>query len=78
MGLGLGDLMRMKGAWESFSGNHPKFPEFIDAVGRYGVQEGTVIELKVAEPDGKVFETNIRVKQSDMELLSLIRELGRS
>lgn len=71
-------LLKIKGAWDKFIQNHPKFPLFINAVQSSGIEEGTVIDINVTTPEGKTFSTNIKVSQSDKELLADLAELTRS
>lgn len=68
-------MMKMKGAWDKFTGNHPKFMPFMQAVGREAIGEGTIIEVKVVSPEGKEFNTNMKLTASDMELLSQIKNM---
>lgn len=63
-------VMKMKGAWDTFTRNHPKLVPFMQAVGREAVGDGTIIEVKVKSPDGKEYNTNMRLTQSDMELFA--------
>lgn len=76
--MNLDGIMKFKSAWESFTRNHPKFVMFIQAMGREGIAEGTVIEVKVQTPDGKVTESNLRVNAEDIELFNMLKEtVGR-
>ena len=68
-------LFKMKGLWEGFVKNHPRFPQFISAVQSNGVNEGSVIEITVTAPDGKNLSTNVKVSQSDKEMLEELTEL---
>ena len=70
-------LMKIKGAWDKFSGNHPKFPAFVQAVSANGIQENDIIEIRVSKPDGRTFATNIRVSESDLELFDELKELSK-
>lgn len=65
-------LMKMRSMWNTFKQNHPKFPYFLQAAARDGLQEGNIIEISIKTTDGKVLASNIRLTASDMEL---IREL---
>ncbi len=67
------DLLKVKEAWHVFSANHPKFRPFIHAVAETGVPEGTVIEISFTPPDGKKLETNLKVQESDLELLRIFK-----
>ena len=70
----MGDMMRALAAWETFKKNHPKFPEFMKALNRAGVREGTVIDVSVTTPEGKKIETNLKVQETDLEFLKYLRE----
>lgn len=71
----LGSLMKIKGAWDTFTRNHPKFMPFMQAVGREAIGDGTIIEVKVISPEGKEFNTNMKLTQSDLDLFAQIRKM---
>lgn len=58
----------------SLTPSHPKFGAFLNAAFAGGIQEGTIIEMKVTKPDGTEMTTNLKVKQSDLELLQQLQE----
>ena len=60
-----------------FTENHPRFVAFLNAVFSKGIEEGTVIELRVTGPGQETMMTNIKVQQSDLELLKELKELMR-
>lgn len=66
-------IMKIKGAWDAFTKNHPKFMPFMQAVGRDAIGDGTIIEVKVVSPDGKEYNTNMKLTQSDLDLFAQIR-----
>ena len=68
-------IMQVMAAWNTFKGNHPKFPAFLDALKRQGIKEDTIIEISIIDPNGTKIETNIKVKQSDLELFTSLREM---
>lgn len=68
-----GSIMKIKGAWDKFTQNHPKFAPFMQAVGREAVMDGTIIEVKVTSPAGKEYNTNMKITQSDLELFAQLR-----
>lgn len=70
-------LMKIKGAWEKFQKNHPKFMPFINAISQNGITEGTIMELTVTTPEGKTLSTNIKVQASDLELLEQIKAMAK-
>lgn len=75
MALGLGDVMKLKGAWEEFTRNHPKFPAFLNAAKAKGITEGTIIGIKIVSPDGEAIETNIKVQPDDMRLFETVSKM---
>lgn len=60
-------IFKTKKSWETFCGNHPKFPAFLQAAQSAGLQEGTVIEISMITPEGKQIATNVRLTASDIE-----------
>ena len=78
MALGnIGDIMKIKQAWDTFTNNHPKFPAFLQAVKRRGIEEGSVVEVIITDPKGEKLETSIRVKQSDLDLVDTLKNMSR-
>lgn len=68
-------MMKLMGAKNKFTENHPKFVAFLSAVLGRGIEEGTVIELTVTRPGEEPVTTNIKVLQSDLELMKQLKEL---
>ncbi len=66
------NLMKYRQMLETFRENHPKLPLFLKAASQR-ICEGSVVEIKLKDPDGQEIVTNFLVNQQDMEL---IRELG--
>lgn len=71
--MDFGSIMKIKGAWDTFTKNHPKFMPFMQAVGREAIAEGTIIEVKVTSPAGKEYNTNMKITQSDLELFAQLK-----
>lgn len=71
--MDFGSIMKIKGAWETFTRNHPKFMPFMQAVGREAIADGTIIEVKVTSPAGKEYNTNMKITQSDLELFAQLK-----
>ncbi len=69
-------LLKAKKSWETFCGNHPRFPAFMQAVQSAGIQEGTIIEVSVTTPAGKTMTTNVRLTASDMQAFNDLKGLG--
>lgn len=68
-------LFKMKGMWDKFTANHPKFPMFLRAVQQKGIQEGTILAMSVTTPSGEKIETNIKLTASDMALFEELKQL---
>ncbi len=61
----------MKDRLDLFTQSHPKFVAFLQNIGSQGLQEGTIVELKVISPDGKEKITNIRLNRDDIETIEM-------
>ena len=70
-------IMKIMNAKNKFTSNHPKFEAFIKAVFAQGIEEGTIIELTVQKPVNEPITTNLKVQQSDLELLQELKELAQ-
>lgn len=68
-------IMKIMSAKNTFTANHPKFAAFLGAVFKSGIEEGTVIEITVQKPGQEPLTSNIKVQQSDLELLREVSEL---
>lgn len=71
-------LFKIKNAWDKFSQNHPKFPKFLNAVSKNAMEEGTVIEINVTTPAGNTLSSNIKLKESDIELFHELADLSNN
>ncbi len=76
MGINPAAIFKIKGAWEKFSANHPKFPLFLNAAAKSGIKEGYILELKVTSDTGETICTNVKLTEADMELIQTLKELG--
>ena len=74
--MNIGAAMKLKGAWDTFTGNHPKFPAFLNAAQNMNIGEDTIIGINIESPDGRRIETNIKLTASDMELVKILKELN--
>lgn len=68
-------LFKIKQAIGRFQGTHPKFVSFLRDVFGAGIPEGSVIEISVTKPGMDKVTTNIKVQQSDLELLDGLKDL---
>ena len=69
-------MIQFKNAWDKFTRNHPKFPLFLNAVHQTKIEPGTIIEVSIKRPDGKEISTNIKVQESDLELLEQMKNMN--
>ena len=69
-------MMKMMQAKNKFTENHPKFVQFLSAAFSGGIEEGTIIEISVEKPGQNRITSNIKVKQSDLELLAELKNLA--
>lgn len=72
------DILKIKRAKDVFVENHPKFPAFLSAVKKNSLDVDTVIEITVTTKEGKETSSNIKVKESDLELLKIITSMAHS
>lgn len=70
-------IMKVMSAKKKFTDNHPKFVAFLSNVFGTGIVEDTIIELTVTKPGQNPVTTNIKVKQSDLELLEELKTLAK-
>ena len=69
-------MMKMMQAKNKFTENHPKFVQFLSAAFSGGIEEDTIIEISVEKPGQNRITSNLRVKQSDLELLAELKNLA--
>ena len=68
-------ILKLKSAKDRFAQNHPKFIAFMQSVYAKGLEEDMVIEVSVTKPGEETRTANIKVRQSDLELLEELKEL---
>lgn len=69
-------IMKIMNTKNKFTANHPKFVSFLNAVFSRGIEAGTVIELTVTRPGEAPVTTNIKVQQSDLDLLQELKDIS--
>ena len=69
-------MMKMMQAKNKFTENHPKFVQFLSTAFSGGIEEDTIIEISVEKPGQNRITSNIKVKQSDLELLAELKNLA--
>lgn len=70
-------MMKIMQAKKVFEGNHPKFFAFLKAVFSSRIEEGTIIEIKVQKPGEEPLLTNIKVLQSDLDLIESLKDIAQ-
>lgn len=67
-------MMQIKNMMDRFHRNHPKVQSFFGAAAEK-IDEGSVIEISLTTSEGKTICSNIRVSQSDMELIEQAKQM---
>lgn len=68
-------LLKIKKLKEAFVENHPKFPIFLSAVYNQALVKDAVIEMTVTRPDGQKLASNIKLKESDIEMFKEMQNM---
>ncbi len=70
-------ILKLMNAKNQFINNHPKFAAFARTVYSGGIEAGTVIEVSVTKPGQETMTSNIKVQETDLELLRELQELTK-
>ena len=68
-------MMQLIGALGTFRKEHPKFAGFLELMLKSGVPEDSVIEVTVTKPGENPVTANMKVLQSDIELISALKNM---
>lgn len=61
-------LLKMKENFDKFRERHPKFWPFLKtAIGK--MEEGSILEVKLTNPDGHTATTNIKIGPEDLKVM---------
>ena len=74
MAMNLQSLLQLKGLWQRFTNQHPKFPAFLRAA-QPALKEGSVLSFNITTPDGKNIESNLKVTSTDLELIESLKNM---
>ncbi|WP_230398728.1 hypothetical protein [Novisyntrophococcus fermenticellae] len=66
-------FLQYKNDYEQFLSRHPRLTRFFEVVSEETLKEGTVIEVNVTTENGKNYVSNIRLTDSDVELIENIK-----
>lgn len=70
-------MMKIMNAKNKFTENHPKFVAFLSKIFSAGITEGTVIEITVTKPGEDAITTNMKILQSDLDLMKELQEIAK-
>ncbi len=76
--INFSQMMELKSLFDRLARSHPKVPAFLKAVSKEGIREGTVIEIRVTEPEGREYITNLRVNEEDLACMARLSELQKN
>lgn len=68
-------LLKIKQALTTFTTNHPKFAQCLKDEFSRGIDVDTIIEIKVQHPGEEPIITNMKVKQSDLDLVNSLKDM---
>lgn len=71
------ELFRLKGLFDQLKAAHPKMVPFARSVYPAAFGEGTLIDIKVTDPNGKVYHYNMKLTAEDMAAFNEARDIGR-
>ena len=69
-------MIKLMNAKSKFEKNHPKFFSFIKTVFSRPIEVGTIMEITVTRPGEEPITTNIKIQQSDLELLEELKNMS--
>lgn len=69
------NLLQIKPLLDSFKANHPKFLNFVSAVSKVGLREGTIMEIAITSPEGQSYQSNLKLTQDDIEMLKKLKDM---
>ena len=69
-------LLQAKAALDRFKAEHPKLPLFFQAVRESAIEPGTVVEINVTTAQGRRLSTNLKLSESDIELIREMKEMA--
>ena len=84
------NIMKIMNAKNKFVENHPKFTAFLSAVYSRGIdaflsavfsremEEGTVIEITLTRPGEEPMTTNMKIRQSDLDLMRELQDMAKN
>ena len=71
------ELFRLKAIWDRLCQAHPKLVPFLRSVYPAAFGEGSIVDIKVTDPSGKVYHYNMRLSAEDMEAFHAASAFGQ-
>ena len=68
-------MMKMMQRLNIFRSQHPKFQAFLGSVTQGARREGSIIEIKVTDPDGGEYISNIKLTSDDIETVEMLKNI---
>lgn len=62
---------------DMFKADHPKVLPFFEMLKEKALKEGTIVEMRVTDPEGKEYVSNIRLTATDVETIKLSEFLSK-
>lgn len=69
-------MMKFLGAKNQFEGNHPKFAAFLKSFFGSKMEADTIIEVTVTRPGQEPVTANMKVLESDLELIQSLKDMA--
>lgn len=67
-------LKGLKSQAEAFQNRHPKFFQFFKTAAPANIQVGSIIEVRIKNPEGREVVTNLKITPEDEELMKNIAQ----
>lgn len=71
------ELFKLKALFDQLTAAHPKLVPFVHSVYPNEFAEGTIIDIKVTNPAGKVFHYNMRLSAEDIAAMQEAKTIGQ-
>ncbi len=68
-------MMKLNQAKNKFISNHPRFAAFIKNIFSRQIEADTIIEITVKRPGESPITSNMKVTESDLELLRNVKDI---
>lgn len=68
-------MMKLNQEKNKFISNHPKFASFVKNIFSRKIEAGTIIEITVKRPGENPITSNMKVTESDIELLENVKDI---